>query len=274
MFCTSTLINNAGVYREWAELYHWARGLVEKQTFTVAAADIERLREAHRRLEVAEEVRRELNAVLTLYASHSRDLYEKLRPYLEVDWVMAEELAEAGHGELSKYSDVNMGTKAYAALLSAARDGIYGHAATLFMVEGALADVVLSAPVTAYEKARVIAKGRGEAVDPSCSHRKAAGWEDRVAAMLLRYLLDRAVSEDLMFRRVGEGFEVFRAYGGVETRVDELKIGWAARTEAGEKVLKRFVEEARKNAPDLSGLDKAPQYVAWRTTDVSTSEGG
>ncbi len=32
-----TLINNAGAYGEWAELYKWARGLVEKQVFTVAA---------------------------------------------------------------------------------------------------------------------------------------------------------------------------------------------------------------------------------------------
>jgi hypothetical protein len=81
-----TLVKNAGVYREWAELYKWARSLVEKQEFTVSAGDIERLRGAHRRLEeVAEEVRRELNAVLELYASHSRDLYEKLRPHLEVD---------------------------------------------------------------------------------------------------------------------------------------------------------------------------------------------
>jgi hypothetical protein len=29
-------------------------------------------------------VRRELNNVLALYALHSRDLYEKLRPHLEV----------------------------------------------------------------------------------------------------------------------------------------------------------------------------------------------
>jgi hypothetical protein len=34
---------------------------------------------------VAEEVRRELNSVLALYALHSRDLYEKLKPHLEVD---------------------------------------------------------------------------------------------------------------------------------------------------------------------------------------------
>jgi hypothetical protein len=189
-----------------------------------------------------------------------------------VDVKKAEELAEARHGELSKYSDVNMGTRVYAALLSVARGGAYGHSTMLLAGEGALADVVLSAPVTAYKKARDIAKGRGEAVDPSRSRRWAAGWGDRAASVLLRYLLGRAFDEDLLFRRVRGGFEVFRAYGGVEARVDTLKIGEsAASSKAGEEELKRFVEEAKRTAPDLSGLDKAPQYVAWRTTDVSTS---
>jgi tetratricopeptide (TPR) repeat protein len=60
-----TLVKNAEAYREWAELYKWARGLVKEQEFTVSAEEIERLRGAHRRLEeVAEEVRRELNNVL------------------------------------------------------------------------------------------------------------------------------------------------------------------------------------------------------------------
>jgi hypothetical protein len=62
--------------------------------------------------------------VLALYASHSRDLYERLRPHLEVDVKRAEELAEARRNELSKYSNAYMGTKAYAALLSVAKDGI------------------------------------------------------------------------------------------------------------------------------------------------------
>jgi hypothetical protein len=264
-----TLINNAGVYGKWAELYRWARGLVGKQEFTVAAGDIRRLREAYRRLgEVAEEVRRELNAVLTLYKSHSRDLYEKLRPHLEVDVEKAERLAEAGYRRFSDYSNANMATKAYAALLSIAKGGIYGHVAMLLMGEGALADIVLLTPRSAYNKADRVAERRGEAVDPS--RVGAAGWEDRATAVLLRYLLGRAVSEDLMFRRVGEGFEVFRAYGGVEVRVDVLKIGEAARSKAGEEVLRRFVEEAKRTAPDLSGFDKAPQYLAWRATDVTT----
>jgi hypothetical protein len=128
------LVKNAEAYKEWAEWYKWARGLVEKQEFTVATSDIERLRGAHRRLEeVAEEVERELNAVLALYKSHSRDLHEKLRPHLEVDVKKAEELAEARSDELSKYLDVNMGTKVYAALLSVARGGSYGHVTMLLM---------------------------------------------------------------------------------------------------------------------------------------------
>ncbi len=269
-----TLVKNAEAYREWAELYKWARGLVERQEFTVTAGDIMRLRGAQKRLEeVAEQVRRELNAVLALYASHSRDLYEKLKPHLEVDVEKAEGLAEAGHKRFSDYSDANMGTKAYAALLSIARGGLYGHVATLLMVEGALADVVLLTPIGAYNKADRVAERRGEAVDPSRSPRGVANWEDRAASALLRYLLGRAVSEDLTFRRVGEGFEVFRAYGGVEARVDVLKIGKVTRSKAGEEELRRFVEEAKRTAPDLSGIKKIWHVLPWLNTDVSFDRG-
>jgi 23S rRNA pseudoU1915 N3-methylase RlmH len=56
----------------------------------------------------------------------------------------------------------------------------------------------------------------------------------------------------------------------VETRVDELKIRKVAYSKAGEEVLRRLVEEAKETAPDLSGFDKAPQYLEWRATDVTT----
>jgi hypothetical protein len=256
--------------------------LVKEREFTVKVEEVERLHEAHRRPEeVAEEVRRELNAVLALYASHSRDLYERLKPHLEVSLGMAEGLAEARSDELSKYSNANMGTKAYAALLSIARGGIYGHAATLFMVEGALADVVLLTPKSAYEKAKDVAKGHGEAVDPSYSGRRGRfvgqpSWEDGAASTLLRFLIGYGEA-DLKFIRVEKGgrkgFQVFRIYGGVEAFVGELWMGEVARFKVSEEVLRRRVEEAIRMAPDLSGMDKAPQYVEWRTTDVSTSGG-
>jgi len=272
-----TLVKNAWVYGEWAELYKWARGLVGRGEFTVAAGDIERLRGAQRRLgEAAEEVRRELNRLLVLYSQSDfykerPDLLNKLKQHLEVDVKKAEGLAEASRKRFSNYSDVNMGTKAYAALLSIAKGGMYGHAAMLLMIEGALADIILSTPGGAYNKADRIAKGRGEAVDPS--RVGAAGWEDMAASALLRYLLSRAVGEDLVFRWVEGGFEVFRVYGGVETRIDELKIEKTARSKASEEVLRRLVEEARRTVPDLSGIKKIRQTLEWLATDMSFARG-
>ncbi len=273
-----TLINNAGAYREWAELYKRARSLVEKQAFTVATGEIGKIRETQRRLEgVAGKVLEELNAVLAPYALHSRDLYEKLRPHLEVDVEKAEELAEARHGELSNYSDVNIGTKAYAALLSIARGGIYGHAAMLLMAEGALADVVLSTPEGVYLKAWEIAKGRGEAVDPSRSRVGAVDWEDRAASTLLRFLIGYGET-DLKFRhvekrdkkgRVVRGFQVFKVYGGVEAFVGELWIEDVARFNVSKEERRRFVEEAKRTAPDLTGIKKIWQALEWLNTDVS-----
>ena len=52
---------------------------------------------------------------------------------------------------------------------------------------------------------------------------------------------------------------MFRTYGGVETHVDVLKIEEVARSKASEEELRRFMVEARREAPDLSGFDKAPQ---------------
>jgi hypothetical protein len=269
-----TLVNNAGAYREWAGWYEWARGLVGRGEFTVAAKEVARLRRAQRRLEeAAKEVRRELNSVLTLYLQsglykEKPDFLDRLKPLLEVDEEKAEELAEAGRKRFSDYSDANMGTKAYAALLSVARGGLYGHMATLLMGEGALADVVLLTPIGAYKEAKRIAKGRGEAVDPS--RVGAASWEDRAASVLLRYLLSKADVANLKFRRVEGGFDVFRAYGGVEANVDVMKIGEsAASSKAGEEELRRYVEETRRETPDLSGFKKIWQALPWFATDVS-----
>jgi hypothetical protein len=111
-------------------------------------------------------------------------------------------------------------------------------------------------------------------------------WKDKAASMLLRFLigygeidpqfLSGTGETDLKFRRVEKGgrkgFQVFRTFGGVETLIGELWIGKTAlHFKVSEEVLSRFVEEARRTAPDLSGFDKALQYLEWRNTDVSTS---
>jgi hypothetical protein len=308
-----TLVKNAEAYGEWARWYEWARDLVEKQEFTVSAGKIRELREAHNRLEeVAEDVRRELNRVLSQYSrsgfyKERPGLLNKLKSLLEVDIEKAEELAEARADELSKFRGANMGTKVYAALLSVAKDGIYGHAAMLLMMEGALADVVLPTPGGAHSNADRVAKRRGESVDPSRSRRGAkagevaggrggavepphvevADWEDRAASVLLRFLIgygeigprlsSGAGETDLRFRRVEKegkkGFQVFRTFGGVEAPVGELWIGDTAYFNASEEELERLVEEAKRTAPDLSGLDRSRQYLEWRATDVTTSWG-
>jgi hypothetical protein len=301
-----TLVKNAEAYGEWAGWYKWTRSLVGREEFTVAASDIKRLRGAQWRLEeVAEEVLEELNRVLVLYSQSDfykerPDLLDKLKQHLEVDFGIAEELAKARGDELSGYGGANMGTKVYASLLSVARGGMYGHAAMLLMGEGALADIVLSAPVTAHKKARDIAKGRGESVDPSRSPKGAVDWEDRAASTLLRFLIGygeidpqlssgagevslkfRLVKKDskendekkLVEGGIEKGLKVFRAYGGVEAPVGELWIEKVAYFKVSEEELRRLVEEAKRTAPDLSGMDKAPQYLEWRTTDVTTSGG-
>jgi len=279
-----TLINNAEAYGEWARWYGWARGLVGGKEFTVATEEVKRLREAQRRLEgVAGRVLEELNRMLVLYSQsgfYKEADIKKLKSLLEVNLGEAEELAKARSKELSKYSDANMATKAYAALLSLTRGGIYGHTAMLLMGEGALADVVLLAPVTACDKAWKIAKGRGRSV--GLSRVGASDREDKVASVLLRFFIGYGEA-DLKFRRVEKGdekgrivrgFQVFRAYGGVEAPVGELWIGEsAARFNVSEEELRRRVEEAKRTAPDLTGLNKAPQYLARRATDVTTSEG-
>ena len=319
-----TLVKNAEAYREWAEWYKWARGLVEKQEFTVATEEVKRLREAHNRLEgVAGRVLEELNRVLVLYSQsgfYKEADIKKLKSLIEVNLGEAEELAKAKSKELSKYSDANMATKAYAALLSAARGGIYGHAAMLLMGEGALADIVLSTPATMHRKAGNIAKMRGETVDPSYSRRKAkaggiaggrggavepphvevADWGDRAASVLLRFLIAYGEIEPRLLSGAGEvslkfrlvvkdgkkddekkrvkkgverGFQVFRVYGGVEAPVGELWIGDVAYFTLSKEELRRFVEEAKREAPDLSGVKKIWQTLEWFATDVTFDRG-
>jgi len=207
---------------------------------------------------------------------------------------MAEGLAKAKFKELSEFGNANMGTKAYAALLSAARGVMYGHAAMLLTVEGALADIVISTPRGAYNKAKDVAKRRGGAVDPS--RRGAAGWEDRAASVLLQFLigygeidlrlLSGASEENLKFRRVEKddrkervvkdverGFQVFRAYGGAEATVGELWIGEMAYFTLSKEELRRLVEVAKETAPDLSGIGKIWQVLPWLSTDVSFTGG-
>ena len=100
-----TLVKNAEAIGEWAGWYKWARGLVERQVFTVTAEEVKKLRGSQRGLEeVAEEVIEELNRVLVLYSQsdlykEKPDFLNRLKPLLEVDVKKAEGLAEASNRE-------------------------------------------------------------------------------------------------------------------------------------------------------------------------------
>jgi hypothetical protein len=110
----------------------------------------------------------------------------------------------------------------------------------------------------------------------------AVDWEDRAASALLRFLIGYGEA-DLKFRRVEKrdkkgrvvrGFQVFRIYGGVEIPVGELWIGKStARFNASKEELRRFMEEAKRRAPDLSGVKKIWQTLELLATVVSFDKG-
>ncbi len=101
--------------------------------------------------------------------------------------------------------------------------------------------------------------------------------------MLLRFLigygemdprlLSGASKVNLKFIRVEKdgwkGFQVFRTFGGIEAPVGELWIGKVAHFKVSKEELRRFVEEAKKHKPDLSGVKKIWQTLEWFNTDVS-----
>jgi hypothetical protein len=66
---------------------------------------------------------------------------------------------------------------------------------------------------------------------------------------------------------------VFRVYGGVEVPVGELWIGKTAYFTLSKEELERLVEEAKRTAPDLSGIKKMRQALPWLNTDVSFTGG-
>jgi len=145
----------------------------------------------------------------------------------------------------------------------------------------------LLTPEGAYEKAGKIAGGRGEAVNPSYSGRRGRSvgqpsWGDRAASTLLRFLIGYGEA-DLKFKhvekegkkdgekgRIERGFLVFSTFGGVEALIGELWIGEStACFKVSKEELRHRVEEAKRTAPDLSGVKKMWQALEWLNTDVS-----
>jgi hypothetical protein len=93
-----------------------------------------------------------------------------LRDLLDVNEDVARRLAEAKHPELSDFSDVSFGVKAYAALMAyrehaLGRRGAYGTAARYWLEEGGSARLLYYSPRTAYSHAKKAGVERPAAVE-------------------------------------------------------------------------------------------------------------
>ncbi len=162
----------------------------------------------------------------------------ELRSKLEIDEIAARMLAVATVNELPAFDDLNEGTKAYAALLSIAKGGIYGHAASILLKEGRLADLPRNKPYTAYEEARKLARAVGEPLHPSRVEK--AGAVARALFLLIAGLDDEA------FNKLGDVKVVVtrrrgRAYVNLY-RAGEEPLSWPlARLAVGKNGVARLV---------------------------------
>jgi hypothetical protein len=163
-----------GVYRTALREYAEERGkVVEKREVGEAPfkrirymADLGRLAQLAEKEEAAFEealstLRKRLNEYAVKYG---------FRDLLDVDEEVARRLAEATAPELSRFSDVNFGVKAYAALIAyreyaLGRRGVFGIAAWHWLEEGRSARLLYYTPWTAYDKAEKTKAERPVAVE-------------------------------------------------------------------------------------------------------------
>ena len=189
----------------------------------------------------------------TAFENALRILRERLNEYavkyglgdlLNVEEGVARGVAEAEYKKLSEFSDVNLGTKAYAALIAyreyaLGRRGVFGKAAWYWLEVGGSARLLYYAPKTACDKAK---KARAE---------RSAAVEELVAEALRRLFLkpgadhySRFVEEltksgrlALMLERETKTSYVFRLYrleegGGLKELGIEL---WISKVGEGEE---------------------------------------
>ena len=173
-YATLALEEAFGVYksalRKYAEEREKAMQRVEvgEEPFkrVMYVADLEKTKQLAEKEEAAFEnalkiLRKRLNEYAVKYG---------LRDLLDVNESMARRLAEAKQPELSRFSGVSFGTKAYAALIAyreyaLGRRGVYGIAAWHCLEVGGSAWLLYYAPITAYEKAERAKAERPVAVE-------------------------------------------------------------------------------------------------------------
>ena len=218
-----------------------------------------------------------------------------LRDLLDVDEDMARRLAEAEAPELSEFSGVNFGVKAYAALIAyreytLGRRGAFGRAAWHWLEEGGSAWLFYYAPNTARieaERAKVERPAEvGEMVVETFRRLFLMPDADRYSRFVEELVKGGKLA--LMFEKETESSYVFKLYNmreggglvdlGVELWIEKVGKGiiYTLKFDDVERWLEFFkpeLETAMKAVEEVGGRlpveDRLPYMLSWATSDVA-----
>jgi hypothetical protein len=231
-YATLALEEAFSVYR--TALRKYAEGLREavqvgEEPFKrdMYVADLEKIKQlTEKEDEAFEKALRVLKVRLNEYA-----VKYNLRDLLDVNEDIARRLAEAGSKELSKFSDVNFGVKAYAALVAyreyaLGRRSVFGKAAGYWLEVGGSAWLIYYALSTAYNRAMKAEVERPAAVEEMVAEALRRLFLKPGADHLYSFVeeLKKGGKLALELERGGESSYVFRLFRLEEDRPEELGI--------------------------------------------------
>ncbi len=303
-YATLALEEAFGVYRSTLRKYAEERGkAVEKREVgegpfkkVVYVADVGEIKQ------LAEEEEEAFGDAL-------RILREKLNEYahrygvgdLNIEEGKARELAKAKQAELSKFADVNFGTKAYAALIAyreyaLGRRSAFGVAAWYWLEAGGSARLLYYAPSTAHDKAKGAGVERLAAVEELVAEalrrlflRPGADRHSRLVELLgsgrlvleLEEKKTKEKTESYVFKlfRLEEGGGLKEL--GIKLRIDrvgksivyELKFDDVERWRGFFKSELEGVKAAVEVGERLTVEDRFPYMLGWVDSDVAISGG-
>jgi len=225
-----------------------------------------------------------------------------LRDLLDVEEGKARGLVEAEQAELSKITDVNFGTKAYAALIAyreyaLGRRSAFGIAAWHWLEEGGSAWLLYYTPKTAYDKAKKARAERRVAVEelvaealrrlflkPGADHHRGLVEELTKGGKLALELEEKKTKE----KTESYVFKLFRVEEdgglrklGVKLRISKVgvSITYALEfgVERGRELFRQELEAAVKEVEEVKALltvkDRLPYMLSWVNSDVAISGG-
>jgi hypothetical protein len=296
--------------------------LALEEAFGVYRSALRKYAEAVQRVEVGEEPFKKVVYVADLgqikqlaeeegkaFEKALSTLREKLNEYahrygvgdLNVEEGKARGLAEAEQAELSKFTDVNFGTKAYAALIAyreyaLGRSSAFGIAAEYWLEVGGSPWLLYYAPITAYDRAERARVERPVAVEemvaealrrlllrPGADHYHSFV-EELVKGGKLALMLEGENESSYMFRlyRLEEGGKLVELEG-VKLSIREVGEGKGIvyildiDVERGQKFFGQELEAGMKAAEEVKERlpveDRFPYMLGWVNSDVAISGG-